>query len=228
MAPVVADNPSETGAAAPVTERAARPADLDATYWDDDAGALKTDDVVAALNEAKAAKTAADERKATVPESADGYTLKLPEGVEIPEGFTLDENNPLFVAGREAAHKMGLPQADFSQLAGIVLQNQIAEQKAFVDRMGEERAKLGPEAGARVAAVTDALVARLGENAKPHIKLMVSAQMVESYERLLNSSGEFAFGQQGRTTGRADGRPENWDQLSALDRRSYDLSNPRA
>lgn len=207
--------------AAPVV--AERPSWLPEAYWDAEKGEAKGEQFAQELSDLQAAKAKLDERSAAVPESAEGYTIELPEDLSIPAGYRLDLEDPLYLAARQMAHEQGLTQAEFNGLAATYLKAEAAKIAAFQQRISAEKAKLGADADVRVNAVTQALVGRLGDAARPLIAMLVSADHVVALEKLL-AGGEVPFSQGGREEGANDGKPSNWSGLSAVDRRTFQIA----
>jgi hypothetical protein len=201
----------------------ARPENVPETYWDAGKGELKVDDLLSHFTEAQSAQATLAERAAAVPKTAADYKIELADTTKVPAGFELDLKNPLYAEAAAAAHEMGLTQAEFNRLANIQIAQEVAKSQSFVARMAEEKVKLGPKADERIAAVTQALVGRLGDGARPIVAMLISAAHVEALEGLL-TSGEVPFSQSGRAAPRTDGKPDGWENLSATDRRTFHLA----
>jgi hypothetical protein len=164
------------------------PEGLDAAYWDSQSG-IKTAQLMKDLNDLKTFKAEADVRQAGIPPSADQYALSLegwtpPEGVDAGE-VAIKEDHPLIAPAKEFAHKWGLPQEAFADLAKLHANYVAGEVKTWNANKAAEMAKLGEKGSDRVSAVSTALLGRLGEAAKPLLGLMVSAAVVQSFESLL-------------------------------------------
>jgi hypothetical protein len=81
------------------------------------------------LESAIAERAEAQSRKATLPSSADGYEIKLPDGFQAPEGvrFEFNPHDPALKAARELAHKHGVSQDVFSQMLGVYASTKMGE-----------------------------------------------------------------------------------------------------
>lgn len=140
------------------------------------------------------------ERAAQIPEKPDGYQLKLPAEVKLPEGYKLNTDDPLYRAGREIAHASGLPQAEFEKFVGAYVNQQIAIEEARRANFARERDSLGPTAGERIRHVETAIRNKLGEGdvARAVIKGIDSANAIIGLEKLLASEGT-SFASNGRS-----------------------------
>lgn len=175
-----------------------RPEGLPEQYWDETAG-LKVEDLVGDFTKAqtelealRGEKAEWDIRAGGVPETPEGYTATLPEGLEVPEGMTveIDENDPLLGAARTAAHAAGITQEQFQGIVGAYVQNRVEELKALKGLSDAERSKLGEKAQDRIDNVKRALKSRVGEEGLNELMSMaVTARQVEFLERLIRHSG---------------------------------------
>ncbi|MCM5558486.1 hypothetical protein [Pleomorphomonas sp. JP5] len=197
---ITADAEGNAGATDPVSELPTRPETIPAEFWDDENG-LKADefgkafaDLTATLTDLKAK---AEERATDTPAEAGGYVVDV-AALGLPDGVELDENDPALKAARELAFEKKFTKAEFQSLVGFEVQRQIAERTAYNNRLSEERAKLGDNAGKRIDAVTNSLVGRLGEKGRALLPLMATAAAVEAFETLLRQSGT-SFNNSGRT-----------------------------
>lgn len=224
-----------TGAAGAGTATVAeRPAYIPEAFWDAEKGAVKGEDFAKHFADLTALKTKQDERNGTVPASADAYKLELAPEIKLPEGATINEADPLYVEARKLAHELQLPQGEFNRLANLVVKSQIDEATSKAAALKEFRAGqlklLGERGRERVEGVEAALKARFNDDAKHLIPLLVSAKQVELIEGLLGAGNSGGFSQTGREDGGDKGLPPNWNQMSALDRRAYQITqnmNPR-
>jgi hypothetical protein len=190
--------PSETGGSGDAPQTPARPGYVPEAFWDAEAGSVRETEFGQHLTDLAALKDAADARAAAIPAEATGYKLELPETVKLPEGAALNLEDPLFVAAQSKAHELGLTQAEFSKLAGLVVQGQIQERQQLADFRKTERAKLGSNSVARVEAVETALKGRFGDDAQHLIPLLVSSRQVVLMEKLLSSGTAAPFTHEGR------------------------------
>ena len=185
-------------AAGDAPQTPARPGYIPEAFWDADTGAVRETEFGQHLTDLVALKEAADARAAAIPAEAAGYKLELPETVKLPEGATLNLEDPLFVTAQAKAHELKMTQAEFSEWAGIVVQSQIQERQDLAAFRKSEREKLGSNAVARVEAVETALQGRFGDDAKHLIPLLVSSHQVVLMEKLLSSGTAAPFTHEGR------------------------------
>jgi hypothetical protein len=182
------------------------------------------------------AANAHDARAAAVPQSADRYETALPADFSLPEGWAIDASDPTWKAGKDFAHKAGLSQDQFAGLAQIYVEAQIdalqREETSITAALKARDAALGPNGPARVdalnawfkaTAASDRVVDQLS-------KTLWTPDIVAHFEKIqqqLTSQGVVGFRQDGRTAGRTDGKPEGWEQMSALDQRTWNLTHNR-
>lgn len=206
------------------TPKPERPAYLPENFWDAENGEIKGDDFAKHIQELADFKAKADERASSIPESADKYKLELGEDIKLPAGVSINEQDPLYLAARELAAQEGWTQSEFNNRVGMFVKNQIADSEAKAKEIAEfkktELTKLGAQGRERVEGVESALKAKFEDDAKHLIPLLVSAKQVELMERLLSGDG-VSFNQNGRENGSDNGLPANWDNMSAIDRRTY-------
>lgn len=197
---ITAGAEDNAGAVDPVIERPARPESIPAEFWDDENG-LKADEFGKAFADLTATltdlKSKAEERAVDTPSEVGGYAVDV-AALALPEGVELDENDPTLKAARELAFEKKFTKAEFQSLVGFEVKRQIAERAVYNNRLSEERAKLGADAGKRIDAVANSLVGRLGEKGRALLPLMATAAAVEGFEALLRQSGT-SFSQSGRT-----------------------------
>lgn len=219
-APAPASQTQTTEAAGP----GERPGWLPETFWDAEKG-LKSDDWAKHVETLTQTAAKAAERMAGVPDKAEGYELKLPEGVKLPDGIELNAKDPRLIAGREMALKYGIPQEGFEQFAAMIATNDAtmieqtikAADEQFQAATAESLKQLGPQSEARVAAVRDGLVARLGaEQGAVLGKLLMGKEIVEAFEAVLKSGT--SFNASGRTGEPEPGKIEGYEKMSFRER----------
>jgi hypothetical protein len=148
---------------------------------------------------------------AAPPESPDGYELKVPEGVELPDGvtFQFDENDPAAKIGRDVAHRMGLDQKGFEeQLLKPFVEARMQEHSQEVERQAAELEKLGENVGERIDSVANWLDQNLNEDQAQALRGAANtAAGVQALETLIRK----ANGQTSRvsTQGLAEGIKAN-------------------
>lgn len=165
-----------------------RPSWVPEAYWDAQAKSVKAEDFGKHLESLTALQTAAEARKALVPESPDKYELGLPEGFDIPEGLELDMNDPRLPALREYAHKAGWTPDEFKQVVALDVQRALAERQAVENAKAAEVNLLGENATARLDAVAKFIDAnaKSPEQAKAVGQMLMSASAVEFFESLVS------------------------------------------
>ena len=186
--------PDPSPAGSPPVEPApvsAMPEGLPVQYWDQTTG-LKTDELVADYLSLAQARDAAAQG---VPDDPSGYTLALPEDLEIPAGLEIkfDENSEFVQSARAAATELGLNTTAWTKLLALDAQRQIAEYRAVLDEDKAEKEKLGPQGEARITAVESFLKANLDQEKYSALRPVIfNAMALEAMEDLIkkaNSSG---------------------------------------
>jgi hypothetical protein len=205
-----------------------RPEGLADKYWDGASG-VRMKELVEAAN-------LHDTRAALVPQTADAYQTALPADFKLPEGWYIDDADPTWRAGKDFAHKAGLSQDQFAGLAQIYVEAQIdalqREETSIAAALKARDAALGPNGPARVDAL-NAWFKGMADNdrvARQLAQTLWTPDIVGFFEKIqlaLANQGTVSFRQDGRTQGRTDGKPEGWEQMSALDRRTWNLANER-
>jgi hypothetical protein len=200
-----------------------RPAGLDDAFWDE-ANGLKVDELIRAHGELATFKSDYDARAAEVPDSADAYQVQLPDGLEA------DSADPMWLASKEFAKTHGLDQDGYDAL--IAMYVQIETNKAAVVDKAQEllAASLGSNGASRIADLGNFFVSTFGQSVGDQLKAtLFSPDIVVAMERLkagFTSQAQAAPGntaQPARPQPRTDGRPENWDRMTARDQRTWQL-----
>jgi hypothetical protein len=167
-------------------------------------------------------------RRATLPATADLYEIKLPESFKAPEGFENwkpDEKHMLMQQARAFAHKVGLSQAEFSELLGLHSAQQIGTAQFLEKGRAAEIAKLGSNASLRVTAVQDYIRSVAGDELfKQTQSLLATAAMVQVWERVMQragvTSGSSYSGQ--RSSPRTESISEaDYNKMSYSEKKSY-------
>jgi len=207
-------------------EKPLRPDWLPESIWDADKG-FKADD----FNALVSLKAETDSRRASVPEKADKYAVKLPADFKLPEGFELkdgekliDETDPRVAKAREWAHANGKTQAEFEGLLALGAEMDIAERGRLKEAVTEERNKLGGRAVERIKAVTTWLDAKLGaEDAASLHSMMFTAKQISAFERLMQLNRGDVPGRPGagREAKPAEVSDEEWAKMTPIDRINY-------
>ena len=116
------------------------------------------------LESAIAERAEAQSRKATLPSSADGYEIKLPDDFQAPQGVSFEFNRAdgALKAARELAYKHGIPQDVFSQMLGVYASTKMGEAIQQAQMRDVNMKQLGVAGPQRVEAVATWLQARAG------------------------------------------------------------------
>jgi hypothetical protein len=133
-----------------------------------------------------------DSRRATMPASADGYTLptdmQMPPGVQFQWAVDNEVLGPALAQAKQIAFDAGLSQQQFGKLMGVYASAQVHEQQQFARAQAAEVAKLGEMANVRVDSVKTFLNAHLGtEAAKALTQTLFTAAQVQGFEKLMHA-----------------------------------------
>jgi len=165
-------------------------------------------------------------RKADTPEKPDDYGYATPEGYKLPEGMQIDEKSPLWGTLREVAHKRGLTNSEFKETSAAFLDAMAADQKQSMERFEAGKAELfkqlGDAGSQRVEAVKTWMSGFFGEKVGAQMQsTLFTPDIVQAFEKIqktFTDQGVAGFSQQGRDGGRTDGKPDNWDSMSPVDK----------
>jgi hypothetical protein len=214
-----------------------RPEGVPESFWDKDKGELKVADWSKSYEELRQAKAEIDARKASIPAQADLYKPELPKELKLPAGMEVKTTDPLYLAVRQMAHQKGWTQDDFSQALGVYASIEATKQAALQEAIVKRDESLGANGPQRVEALKNFFKATA---ATPAIADQLANTLwtrdiivwMEAVQKRLSGQGIIRFDGSGRETNetgeRTDGRPSNWDKMSALDKRSWDLANANA
>lgn len=190
-APVV---PSSPLAAPPPASASGRPEWLPEAHWDSQSNGIKPE-FGQHYSELAALKQQHDARAALIPASADDYKLelKLPETVQVPEGFEvrIDEKDPRVPKARAVAKELGLDQNQFNRILALDAEIQIAAHTAEMERVKAEDAKLGENGATRKEAISNwakGLLSRNEITPEEHAEILMtgtSAAGVSILEKLM-------------------------------------------
>lgn len=166
-----------------------RPDYIPEDWWDAEKG-FKTDD----FNALVAFRAEHQSNMAQVPETADGYEVKLPQDFKLPDGFQLpqgqkdiiDANDPRIGVAREYAKANNFSQAQFEGLIALGAQMDIAETQRLQEAAAAQREALGGKAPERINAVTQWLGARIGGDlAGALASMMFTAKQIQAFEAIM-------------------------------------------
>jgi hypothetical protein len=161
---------------------------------------LSEDDIKSLMTQ----KATADLRAMQVPAEPTGYEPKLPEGLKLPGDleFRVDAADPALQDLRRLAKKIGLTQAEFSDVLAVYAGSEAHKEAAFRTAMAGELTKMGANATMRVTAIDVGLRGLLGDDLGRAMKSMiVSEKLARGFETLLSK-----FASQGAASFRQDGR----------------------
>lgn len=193
----------------------------------------------ARFKELSDAHTAAETARAALPKTPGDYKVEFSEEFKktVPTDFEVDLKNPIWKPYAELAHKYGFTQEQFNEGASLYAQAQIGEraamQSAIDTHKAAEESKLGENHLSRTSAIHQWIDANADSPEDAEIIKNASinnAAIVKFLEKnisALQSGGITKFNTVGRDDGRRlDGKPANWDSMSDIDKRTWDLSNP--
>lgn len=158
-------NTSDTGSGGGSPTTTVRPDYVPEQFWDAGTNAVKAAEFTTHIGDLAAFKAQHDARIAALPKDAAGYKIEPPKDYKIPEGFKVDENNPLVAPLRAIAHKHQFSQDAVSELVQAQAEMRAGEIAAYNAAIAAEDAKLGANKTARVTAVRTWLNAAIGEKA---------------------------------------------------------------
>ena len=188
-----------TPASPDTTSPTTRPDGIPDSFWDGEKNTVKVD----AIKDIIARDAAAEVKRLSVP-PPEAYKAELPADLKLPDGvqFKIDEKNPIMPEVRAWANEVGLSQEHFSKALALHAKLVTAADVQVAEMAKAEIAKAGPNAGARVDAVSKWIRAEAGEaDAKPIIATIVTDAHLRFYEKMLNkitSQGAASFSQQHR------------------------------
>lgn len=180
----------------------AAPEGLPENFWDGEKGAVKTDDLIASYKDLSKFKTDTEAKFASRPESADKYEVRVPEGVELPEGveWKFDEKSPLLAQAKELVFNAGGDQKMFDGLLAQYINENVARTSADLTKSEEvyqnEMKALGEKSKERTEAIGKFLDGNLPEDEAKALKnSLSSAKAVQALEKLIEkSNGEILKG----------------------------------
>lgn len=197
----------------------ARPEWAPETLWDAEKGELVADKLGEEFKRLSTFEAEEKARREALPKSVDDYETAFSDDVQLPDGWKINPDDPLWKAGKEFAAKNGLTQEQFKELASMKARELVAQQ-AFVQEMVAKRdAELGAGGPERVEALRKFFDGAFDKETAAELKAgMVTARQIkalETMQKLLVDQGVTEFSALGRTdTSSANGGyPENFDQL---------------
>lgn len=173
-------------------------------------GVYDTEGFRASYDELSSFKAQADEVKASLPESPEGYVFAAPEGHEFPEGFDaelfktvddegndvefdvnslIDADDPDVAALQSVMHEAGVPQEIVGKLASIQINRELRGMMKAQETAKAEKEALGPQSKERLNTLSRTVSARVPkEQAKALMDSLTSANSVRALEALLKAN----------------------------------------
>ncbi len=205
---------------------ASRPSWLPEAFWDATKGAAKDAEFASHLASLEKFKTDAEAKRSTVPEKPEGYEPDLGD-IKLPAGQELNVKDPRFIALQKVAHEEGLTPETVNKLLRIEANQVVANDAAVAAGRAERDKMLGENGAARVDALAKWIDAQFpdekeAQQVKATMWTPVIVQFFEKIQKALSTQGAHGFVQLGRdASSGTDGKPENWEKLSAVDRRTW-------
>jgi hypothetical protein len=186
----------------------------------------------AELQSAIAERAEAASRKATLPSSADGYEIKLPDGFQAPEGvrFEFDAADPALKSARELAHRHGIAPEVFQQMLGVYASTKIGEAQRNAQLHDVNMRQLGTAGPQRLDAVATWLTARGGPDGTKmaaFLRAYPSAPIVKTMENLMrafsNQGGADYSGQHRESADAEAGKIPGYENMSFAQKRAWQM-----
>jgi hypothetical protein len=209
--------PGETPATAPA-ETAPESRDADPRKW--------TDAEVAAWQAREAAEQS---KKLALPQMPESYKAELPLSFKPPAAFSdykVDSSHPLFFQAQQFAHKNGLTQEAFSEMLALAAGREIGTAEMLRQARAAEIAKLGATGTARVSAIENFLISKVGaETYKKVAPLLATEAAVRVYEKWMeeslgNGGGRFS-GNRGAENRTATVDDATYNKMSYSEKKAY-------
>lgn len=220
-----------TAAAPQSTPPKVRPEGLPDSFWDKDKSEIKLSDFTKSYEELRQAKAEVDARRALIPAQPDLYKPELPKDLKLPQGMEVKTDDPLYLSVRDMAHAKGWTQADFSDAIGVYAKIEAAKQETLQSAIKARDEALGVNGPQRVDDLKKWFNATFGETiGQQFSQTLFTPSIISGFEKMrdaLSRQGVRKFDASGREAveGRTDGRPDNWESLTALDRRMWNLEH---
>ena len=200
-----------------------RPAWVSDEFYDPQRG-VKLDELGNKFKELDAYKRQQDEilaqRKADMPENPDGYG-SLPDGTKLPEGFTVDPENPMWKFLQKVSHEKGLTKKEYADLAQGYINHAAEAHKALATKINSEKQELfrhlGDNGSQRIDALGNWFKQTFGEKVGYQMSQTLFTpdivKAMEAMQRSLTSQGTVSFNGMGRD-GAGGGDIEGWDKMT--------------
>ncbi len=208
-----------TPQASPQTTPRERPAWAPESAWDAEKGELVADKLGEEFSRLSKIEAEDKARREALPKSADEYEPKFTDDVQLPDGWKINPEDPLWKQGKEFALKHGLTQEQFSELASMKAKELIAQQAFVKEMVARCDAELGAQGPERVEALHKFFDGVFDKETAAELKAgMVTARQIkalETMQKALVDQGVTEFSTLGRNNAPSanGGYPENFDQL---------------
>lgn len=217
------------GTVQPGAQLPSRPDYLPESFWDKDKGQVKPE-FKAHLDSLEKLNTENTARLAVVPQTPDLYKAVLPPEVKLPENVTIDEKDPRLAELRKVAHEEKWTQAQFTRVFALEANRVIQQDTLLKQAIAERDKQMGENGAARVVALSkwiDSVFSdpREAAQVKQTLWTPVICRFYEQVQKMATGQGVQSFSGLGREANpRTDGLPSNWDKMSAVDKRTYNLT----
>jgi hypothetical protein len=219
------------GQVSQTTSAVSRPTWIPESFWDAEKSAPKEKEFSEHLASLEKLKADTEAKRGAIPAKPEDYKPDLGD-IKLPPGRELDTKDPRFVALQKVAHDEGLTPATFNKLLAIEA-NSVIESATRAEAGREERNKmLGENGAARVEALSSWIDAQFidakeAAQVKATMWTPVIVKFFEKIQKAATGQGLHGFVQTGREQAQDDGKPDGWDKLSAVDRRTWQLQENR-
>jgi hypothetical protein len=165
-----------------------------------------------------------DQRRLTVPPSAEAYEAKLPADLKLPgdQTYIFNRNDPSLIAARNLAHSKGWSQQDFSEALGIFASHIAGQEAQLAERARAELEKVGVNAPQRVDAVGKWLDGFMGTKDAAPIRATICTdshlRFMEAVMNKISSQGVASFSQSHRVAP-DDNKIPGYEKMSFEQRR---------
>ena len=206
---------------------AVRPDWVPESFWLKDKNEVDGVNLRKSFDELSAFRAAEDTKRLSRPQKPEDYKSELPTDFKLPAGvdYKLDDADPLIGQYRSLAIEAGLDQATFSKGLGLIAAIRVGEATQIKTARDAEIAKLGPNASARVDAVTTWAKAMVGDEAAGALsQMLVTSRHVEAFEGLIKrftSQGAGSFSQQHRENAPTKLSEDEYAKLSPRQKLEY-------
>jgi hypothetical protein len=162
----------------------------------------------------------AEERKANTPEKPEDYKFEAPADLKLPEGFEIDGENPMWGVLQAKAHKLGMTNDEYGEIAKDFVGAMAAEHKRAMDGVKAAQTELFKQLGtngpSRVEAVKKWMSSTFGDQVGKQLQnTLFTPDIVKAFEHIqrhVSGDGATNFNGSGREGG--NGKIEGWEKMS--------------